>query len=186
MFQHEVGHGIELRALNEADAPELFAAVERNRERLGRWLFWVHETRATADVRNFIRETLIQHAARQGLQCSIRVQGAIAGGIGCRIVEPRNRSASIGYWLDAALEGRGIVTRCCRPMLDYAFGPLGMHRVEIRCATHNERSCAVPARLGFTREGVLREAEWVRDSYHDLVIWSLLAHEWNPVTEPRP
>ena len=86
--------------------------------------------------------------------------------------------ASIGYWLDAAFEGRGIATRCCRAMLDYAFGTMGMHRVEIRCATHNERSCAIPARLGFTREGILREAEWVHDAYHDLVIWSILSSEW--------
>lgn len=181
MFQREIGHGIELRALQETNAPELFAAVERNRERLGRWLFWVHDTHAPADVREFIRQALIQHAARHGLHCAIRVGGAFAGGIGCRIVESRNRSASIGYWLDAAFEGRGIATRCCRAMLDYAFGPMGMHRVEIRCATHNERSCAIPARLGFTREGVLREAEWVRDGYHDLVIWSLLEGEWKPL-----
>lgn len=180
MFQRDVGFGIEIRMLQEPDAADLFALVERNRDRLGRWLFWVHETRAAADVRTFIRQALIQHAARQGLHCSIRVEGAMAGGIGCRVVEARNRSASIGYWLDAGYEGRGIVTRCCRAMLDYAFGPMAMHRVEIRCATHNTRSCAVPARLGFTREGVLREAEWVRDGFHDLVIWSLLAHEWTP------
>ncbi len=95
-------------------------------------------------------------------------------------MESRNRSASIGYWLDAAFEGRGIATRCCRAMLDYAFGEMAMHRVEIRCATHNERSCAIPARLGFTREGVLREAEWVHDGYHDLVVWSMLSGEWKP------
>jgi ribosomal-protein-serine acetyltransferase len=173
-----IGDGIELRPLQESDAAELFAIVNRNRDRLGRWLFWVHDTHTAGDVRTFIRQAIIQHAARHGLHCAIRVDGALAGGIGCRVVESRNRSASIGYWLDAAYEGRGIVTRSCRAMLDHAFGDMGMHRVEIRCATHNERSCAIPARLGFTREGILREAEWVHNSYHDLVIWSMLAREW--------
>ena len=180
MFRREVGDGIEVCALEESDAAELFAAVERNRERLGRWLFWVHETHSTGDIRTFIRQTMIQYAARHGLHCGIRVNGALVGGIGCRVVESRNHSASIGYWLDAAFEGRGIATRCSRAMLDYAFGEMRMHRVEIRCATHNERSCAIPARLGFTREGVLREAEWVYDGYHDLVVWSMLAGEWKP------
>ncbi len=178
MFEREIGYGISLRELQESDALDVFAAVESNRDRLGRWLFWVHETRTPSDVRVFIREAIIQHAARYALHCAIRVDGALAGGIGCRIVESRNRSASIGYWLDAAFEGRGIVTRSCGAMLDYAFGEMKMHRVEIRCATHNTRSCAVPARLGFTREGVLRQAEWVRGGYHDLVVWSLLAQEW--------
>ncbi len=178
LFVRDPGPGIELRLLEESDAAELFAVVNRNRERLGRWLFWVHETHTAGDIRTFIRQAMIQYAARHGLHCAIRVHGVMAGGIGCRVVESRNHSASIGYWLDAAFERQGIVTRCCRSMLDYAFGEMAMHRVEIRCATHNERSCAIPARLGFTREGVLREAEWVRDSYHDLVIWSMLAGEW--------
>jgi len=53
-----------------------------------------------------------------------------------------------------------------------------MHRVEIRCGTGNHRSCAVPERLGFTREGVLREAQWVSGRWVDLVVWGMLEQEW--------
>jgi ribosomal-protein-serine acetyltransferase len=50
--------------------------------------------------------------------------------------------------------------------------------VEIRCATGNTRSCAIPERLGFSREGVLREAEWVNGRFLDLVVWSLLEQDY--------
>jgi ribosomal-protein-serine acetyltransferase len=70
-------------------------------------------------------------------------------------------------------------------MLDHLIKELGLHRVEIRCGTGNTRSCAVPARLGFTREGVAREAEWVSDRWIDLVIWSMLQEEWEMRRKPQ-
>ena len=63
-------------------------------------------------------------------------------------------------------------------MLDHIFDELGLHRVEIRCGTGNLRSCAIPERLGFTREGVVREAEWVNDRWVDLVVWGILEEDW--------
>ena len=61
-----------------------------------------------------------------------------------------------------------------------------MHRVEIRCATGNTRSCAIPARLGFTREGVLREAEIVGGRFLDLVVWSLLEQDYQDLAARWP
>ena len=59
--------------------------------------------------------------------------------------------------------------------MDHAFGELGLHRVEIKAAEGNRRSRAIPERLGFEQEGILREAECVDDRYMDLVVYGLLA-----------
>ena len=85
----------------------------------------------------------------------------------------------MGYWLDAGFEGRGLVTRAVTAVLDHAFGPLGLHRVELQTTTDNKRSRSVAQRLGFTQEGVLREAAAFPDERRDDVVYGLLAREWH-------
>jgi ribosomal-protein-serine acetyltransferase len=70
------------------------------------------------------------------------------------------------------------MTRCCAALISYGFVDLGVHRVTIQCGVGNEKSCAIPQRLGFTREGLMREAEWVNDRWVDLVVWGMLAQDW--------
>jgi ribosomal-protein-serine acetyltransferase len=70
-----------------------------------------------------------------------------------------HRRAEIGYWLGREFQGHGMVTDACRAVTRHALVELGLNRVEIRCATGNAKSKAIPLRLGFTLEGVLRQAE---------------------------
>jgi ribosomal-protein-serine acetyltransferase len=178
MFVRTVAPGVELRLLEERHADDLFATIDRNRERLRRWFPWVDRTLTPEDSRLFIRTGLDQYAAQLGLHLGIWTDGRLMGGIGAQRIDWANRATPLGYWLDAKAEGKGIVTQSCAALIDHFFGELLLHRIEIRCGVANTRSCAVPSRLGFTREGVLRDAEWLNDHYHDLVVWSMLAPEW--------
>jgi ribosomal-protein-serine acetyltransferase len=184
MFHRVVSPGLELRQFQFEDAEEIFAAADRNRAYLREWLPWVDHTHSAADVRTFIEAALEQHDAGLGPNCAIVLDGKIVGSIGSHRFNMADRNCSIGYWIDAASQGKGIVTQCSATLLDYLFGEVGMHRVEIRCGTGNERSCAVPERLGFTREGVLREAEWVSGRWVDLVVWGMLEQEWKGLHRP--
>ncbi len=178
MFRREIFPGAELRQFQLRDAGELFASVERNRQRIRVWLPWVDQTQSVDDVCEFISRAVVQAESHFGPQSGIWVNGAFAGSIGCHLINWSDRSCSLGYWLDAAHEGTGLITRGCAVMLDFLFAELGLHRVEIRCGTGNHRSCAVPRRLGFTQEGVARDAQWVNDRWIDLAIWGILAGEW--------
>lgn len=178
MLTRAIGDGIELRLLEERHADDVFAAVERNRARLRKWLNWVDRTHSAEDILAYIRMARGQFAAGEALHLGIWEGACFIGGAGHHAIDPVSKNTSLGYWLDADAEGRGIVTRTCEALLDYLFGELRLHRVEIRCAAGNTRSCAVPERLGFTREAVLREAEWAEDRYNDLVVWSILDDEW--------
>jgi ribosomal-protein-serine acetyltransferase len=80
----------------------------------------------------------------------------------------------MGYWLDAAHQGKGIMTAACREMIKHAFQELDLHRVVIACATENLRSRAIPERLGFKLEGVARQSEWLYDHFVDHAIYALL------------
>ncbi|MNT17766.1 putative ribosomal N-acetyltransferase YdaF [compost metagenome] len=70
------------------------------------------------------------------------------------------------------------MTRACRAVIDHAFRELALNRLEIRCGAENLRSQAIAQRLGFTREGTLRQAMCLNQHLIDQVVFGLLASEW--------
>jgi ribosomal-protein-serine acetyltransferase len=186
MFRRKVADGIEIKLFEPHEAETIYAVVERNRRRLRQWLPWVDRTRSPEDIREFISRAVSKYETSGAPDTGIWMGGAFAGSVGCHPVDWNNRNTSIGYWIDEAREGQGIMTRCSAVLLDYLFDDLRLHRVEIRCGTGNNRSCAIPERLGFTREGVASEAEWVNDRWVDLVVWSMLERDWKKRAPSRP
>lgn len=166
-----------LRLLDGDDAADLQALIEANRARLARWLSWA-VAQAPADTREFISGTEAQVAANDGFQAAVVVEGRIAGVIGYLGVEWEHRKTSLGYWLGERYEGSGTMTEAVRALTDHALTVWGLNRVEIRVAAENRRSRAIPERLGFQREGTLRQAERVGGRYLDSVVYSMLRGEW--------
>lgn len=186
MFKHDLGNGIALRLLGERDAAETHALVVRNREHLRRWMPWVTENNSVEDATRWLRASLEQFARNDGFQAGITLNGAVVGAIGFHAIDWANRKTTIGYWLSADAQGRGIMTTACRAMVGHALVELGLNRVEIRCGTGNVRSRRIPERLGFTLEGVMRETEWLHDHFGDLAVYSMLAREWERRPPPAP
>ena len=168
----------ELRLPEEGDARELFALISANRAYLREWLPWVDSERSVEDTRAFISGALQQFANNEGFQMGIWYKGQLAGVIGYHEIDWGDRKVEIGYWLAESFQGKGLMTKACRALVGYAFDEWKLHRVEIHCATGNKRSCAIPERLGFQWEGVMRDAEWLYDHFVDLVVYSMLEDEW--------
>src|SRR5580693_2672180 len=145
MFRLAVAPEVEIRLWDLADADAGFDAVARNRVSLREWLPWVDRTHSADDLRKYIRTIVIpQYETNRSPNCAIWVAGELAGGIGCHVIDWVNRSCYMGYWLDAKFRGRGLMTQCCAALLRHLFDDLMLHRVCIRCATGNTRSCAIP------------------------------------------
>src|SRR3712207_696566 len=161
MFRHELSENTELRLLEERHAEELTDLTDRNREHLRAWLPWVDATRTLEDRKNFIRGALEQFAHNKGFVAGIWYEGRLVGVIGYHALDWENRTVEVGYWLGEEHQGKGLVTAACRALVNHAFGELNLNRVVISCATENEKSCAIPERLGFRREGIERQAEWL-------------------------
>lgn len=178
MLSFSIDERRRLRLLEESDAGELYAVVESNREFLARWMPWPAGQTLKATL-EFIRTSRKQLADNQGLQLAIVVDDLIVGVLGFHRVDWESRSTSIGYWIAEASQCQGTVTKAVRALTDHAFRNWKLNRVEIRAGVENERSRAIPARLGFTQEGVLREAERVGDRYVDHVVYAMLAADWD-------
>jgi ribosomal-protein-serine acetyltransferase len=169
--------GARLRELRDEDAHALHALLERNRPRLARWMRWARD-QTEQDTLEFIRQARSRAAADDGLERAIVLDGRIAGVVGFPAVDWANRSTEIGYWLDEAHEGRGLMTAAVRGMVEHAFAAWELKRVQIRIDVENLPSRAVAERLGFQYEGILRQAYWVGDRYSDDAVYSMLCDDW--------
>ena len=179
MFEHIIDERLSLRTLRIQDADELFAVVGANRAYLKQWLPWLDANTAPEHTRAFIQSILDQCARNEGFVCAILYERKIVGTAGYHPIKWNNRSVEIGYWLAEALAGHGIVTQCCRVLIEHAFTDLKLHKVLIPVAEENHKSRAIPERLGFKNKGVLRNAEWLYDRYVNHIIYSLSSQDWN-------
>ena len=185
MFRLPIREGVSLGLMEERHAEAIYAVIDRNRDRLRKWLPWVDKSTNSDYTRQFIHGALEQFARNDGFSAAIWVRDQVAGGIGFHNVNWLNRNVEMGYWVSSDFEGQGIVTDACRAMVNYAFEEWELNRVEIRCATGNGRSAAVARRLGFTLEGTLREGQLLNGKYHDLFVFGMLGREW-PKLETAP
>lgn len=178
MLTYTLDEKLSLRMLRPNDADALFAVLEANRDYLRQWLSWLDTTTQVEHCRTFIMSTLEQCGKNNGYVCAILWEGALVGTIGYNHIEWDSRSSTLGYWLSQTHQGQGIVTRCCRTLIDYAFQEFKLNKVTIMVATENHKSRSIPERLGFQYDGILREAQWLYDHYIDHAIYSMLAREW--------
>jgi ribosomal-protein-serine acetyltransferase len=178
MIKIQVEDGLYLKSLELKDSEDLLPLVDENRAYLREWLPWLDMTRTIDEMIAFIESAIRQQAAGLGFQAGIWYQDRIVGVIGYHHLEWANRSTCIGYWLAEPFQRRGIMTKACRALVEYAFDDWHLNRIEIRCAIGNTKSRAIPERLGFRSEGTLREAEWLYDHYVDHVVYGMLADDW--------
>jgi len=181
----QVDADLQLRLSEPRYAKDTYELVLRNREHLKQWMPWAEDEPSLEAIREYYRATLLRFANGEGSQWGIWYQGKLVGAMGYNNLDWANSKVEIGYWLDAAMQGKGLITRACSTLITYAFDEHGLNKVEIHCGVENKRSRAVPERLGFTQEGIIRQAEKFRDRYVDQVYYGMLASEWKALSERR-
>jgi ribosomal-protein-serine acetyltransferase len=168
-----------LQTIHHRHAAALLTIVNQNREHLREWLPWVDKMQTVEDFHRYIDGSQQMKAGGLDYSFVIIYQEKVVGRIGLHYIQKHNKSAAIGYWLAKEAEGRGLITQSCQALLRYGFTSLDLNRIELKCSTGNWRSAAVAERLRFTKEGVLRQAEWVNTRFLDLYQFSLLREEWS-------
>ncbi len=95
----------------------------------------------------------------------------LVGVLSFNAIEPANKAAYIGYWLDEAHKGQGILSQSLQAFMRYYAGRGEIRRFVIKCRVANQSSNSVALRNGFTLEGCLREAEYLNGAYDDVNIY---------------
>jgi len=183
MFSYKIDEDTELRLIELRHAEVLNVLITQNYEHIKEWSAWLKDKeRSIEDTHIFIKRNLMQFAENKAFGIGIWYKGEMAGQIEYNYFDWINRRTELGYWLGASFQGKGLATKSCRALIDYAFNELKLNRVEMHCGIENKRSRKIPVKLGFREEGVIRQAGWLHDHFVDYVIYGILASEWAMLT----
>ena len=174
----DVHEGLRLELLDDEHAEALFRAVDANRNHLSTYLPWVNDMRSIADFYDYIKGCELLTLQGKEVSFVIIYNEVLVGRIGLHHINRQNKNAAIGYWLTANVQGKGIMLAACKAIISYGFQVAHLHRIEIKAAVENLRSQAIPQKLHFKKEGILRQAELVNDRYLDLVLYALVKADW--------
>ncbi len=173
-----VGMRVALSFLEKSDAEELLYLVNASRNSLEKWLPWVENFHTLQDALSSIDAYDMQQKMGNGGAFGIRrlEDGALAGEFILQWIDPRNRVASFGYFLGSEFEGKGLAFEAGTLVLEF-LKTAGIHRVEISAAVENARSNSLAKRLGFRKEGIAVDAEFLHGKFWSHNRWALIFDE---------
>lgn len=166
-----------LRPLHEGDAATLLT-IFGDREAMRYWSVpaWTRIDQAHAMIECDRVEMAAGTHLRLGLER--RDDGALIGVCTLFNLSAACRRAEVGYALARAAWGRGHMNEALRALLQHGFTAMNLNRVEADIDPRNHASAASLERLGFTREGHLRERWIVGDEVSDSWLYGLLRRDW--------
>jgi RimJ/RimL family protein N-acetyltransferase len=168
---------VRLRWLTERDVEALFA-IFSDEAMMRFWSSTAMKQRSEAE--ELLGRIHQQFADKSGFQWGVerKDDGELLGTCTLFNFHKANMRAEVGYCLRSAHWGRGYMGEALSALIDYAFGVLGLRRLEADVDPKNAGSLRILDRMGFQREGLLRERWNVGGEIQDSVFLGLLAREW--------
>lgn len=165
-----------LRPLRETDADALFA-IFSDAKVMRYWSAppWINHEPAWSMIASDLAQTTTDHL-RLGIE--LASVEALIGTCSLFSISATCRRAEVGYGLGSSAWGKGYMNEALQSLLDYGFGELNLNRVEADIDPRNEASARTLERLGFVKEGYLRERWIVGDEVSDTAMYGLLKREW--------
>ena len=200
MFNLEVDEEIHLRNIHPDDAEAFFDLMERNRTRLRPWIDPYALPETAKATRLFTITCLISYygnpfgsseldqylhelesyfpPSHRPLDLGIWFHDKLAGTMLMSRLNDSPTALEFGYWITEEHEGKGIITRCISSLMDYAIDNMGIQRFVIGCAASNQRSRAVPERLGYRLHVTQPNGEVVGEYVYDRTIYGIRSTGW--------
>ena len=172
------GDGLVLRPWAAGDAPVVAAAYADPGIRL-----WHARTMTAGEARAWVAQWPGRWRDETGAGWAV-TDGDVVGQISLRTVDLAEGSAEVSYWVLPAARGRGLAARALAVLGRWAFGELGLHRIEVQHSMRNAASCRVAERAGYPAEGIRRSQALHADGWHDMHLHARVAGDSFQVTDP--
>ncbi|TWP34304.1 GNAT family N-acetyltransferase [Leekyejoonella antrihumi] len=174
---------LRLRPFDDADADALYA-LQSSAHVLRYWDAPPWTERDSAQT--FIEKcrTLAEGGTGARLAVDRLEDGVFVGWCSLTRWDPGYRSAAMGYCFTEAVWGRGYATEAARAVLRWAYDTLDLNRVQAEADTRNIASARVLEKLGFVREGTLRQDCIVDGDVSDSWVYGLIGSDWRSSSDP--
>ena len=170
----DTGTGVAIVPVTLGHAGMLAALVRHDREHLNAWLPLVATLATPEAARAHLERARVRAQEGEVFEWHLFAGDTLCGSVRLKDIDHDDRKAGIGYFLGGEYTGKGIITAALQAVLAWSFGPLGLNRIELRCASNNVPSMRVAERLGFVREGLLRQDECLNGVFVDHCVYGLL------------
>ncbi|MBD8067815.1 GNAT family N-acetyltransferase [Bacillus sp. PS06] len=179
-FHHEFQtERLIIRLPKPGDGKVVYEAINASINELKLWMPFAQKQQSEEQVEINIREAHLLFLKREDLRLLIfhKESGEFVGSSGLHRINWDLPKFEIGYWIDSRQCGKGYMTEAVEGITKFALEELSAKRVEIRCDAKNLRSRAIPERLGFQLEGILRKDDLSVDGteIRDTCIYALIA-----------
>lgn len=147
-----------VRTPKPGDGKAVYDAIKASMNELKPWMPFAQNEPNEKETEINIRESYIKFLKREDLRLLIFLKetGQFVCSSGLHRIDWDVPKFEIGYWADTRFSRRGYTTEAVSGITEFAFKKLKAHRVEIRCDYNNLKSRAIPEKLNFTLEGILR------------------------------
>ncbi|WP_339227443.1 GNAT family N-acetyltransferase [Oceanobacillus sp. FSL K6-2867] len=155
-----------IRIPRPGDGKAVYEAIQASINELKPWMPFARQEQTAQDVELNIRSAYISFLKREDLRLLVfhKETGAFIASSGLHRVNWAIPKFEIGYWIDTRFSGKGYMSEAVRGIVNFAFTELDAKRLEIRCDTRNQKSRAIPEKLGFVLEGILKNDDLSPDT----------------------
>jgi len=159
-------------------AETMYAYIERDRERLSRFLPWPSLITSVEDEIAYIEGINGQWGEGTLFDFGLfrKEDDAYMGNLGVHTINWPHDGCELGYWILGDFEGQGYMNEAVGALEAQLF-EVGFHRIEIRCHSENRRSAQLPQRRGYQLDGTHRGARLTESGYADTSVYSKLSSD---------
>lgn len=173
LFKVRMDDELELALLVPKYVQQNYAIIAAEQDYLNQWLNWPKDTKSYDDLNKFAVQSIKEFAESKSMTCSIIYKGVAVGAGGFNSITPSLKKALIGYWLGSQFQGKGIMTRVVKFLIQYGFDELGLEKIETAHALGNEPSQKIIKAAGFIQEGTIKNAENLHGKIVDHVVYGI-------------
>src|SRR5258708_3869810 len=170
---------MELDEIKSSDNKEFYQVVESNRAYLRKWIAWVEKIISPEEAEKFINYVIDLGKCGKDDNAFIKYEGKIVGWIGYHHHDKVNKLLELHYWIIKKLSRQGNMTAVCKNLIQSLFKEQQLNKIEIHVSDGNTASHKLAKdKLGFTKEGMLREREFLHNHFVNHTVYGLLKREF--------